>query len=154
MRNPLLRQAETEIETCLTPETRTGYLRIVVTGMRAALDNGLNGIFASLEQSPDPITDAATLAVSLAIVHRRQPEGLTPLKALVPAAMTLLLQALDFIDQSKVMPIGAPELAGANDVFCETICARFGITKAGRASMGSMVYDLTQDEASALPVLH
>ncbi len=68
-----------------------------------------------------------------------------PLKALVPAAMTLMLKALDFADRSGIAKIGQTELVRATHIFTDTIFARFGITKQGLANAGQKVQALTQD---------
>jgi hypothetical protein len=98
-----------------------------------------------LQKSQDPISDAAKGAVSLALILRRQAKGVMPLKAMVPAAMTLMLKALDFVDRSKTMPVGQPELVRATHIFTDTIFARFGISKAGLAGAAAKVHAITQD---------
>lgn len=146
--NPLLQQAEDKIESQLTPDNRQNYMKVVVAGMHAALDKGPNGILAQLRQSQDPISDAAKGAVSLVLILRKQAQGIMPLKAMVPAAMTLMLKALDFIDRSKIMPIGEPELVRATHIFTDTIFARFGISKAGLANAATKIHAITQDPQS------
>lgn len=146
--NPLLQQTEEKVEGGLTPENRQNYMKIVVAGMHAALDKGPNGLLAGLGQSKDPIADAAKGAVSLVIILRQQAHGVMPLKAAVPAAMTLMLKALDFIDRSKIAKVGQPELVRATHIFTDTIFARFGITKAGLANAATKIHAITQDPAS------
>jgi hypothetical protein len=148
LNNPLLQQTEDKIESGLTPENQANYQKIVVAGMAAALDKGPNSILAQLQKSQDPISDAAKGAVSLILILRRQAQGVMPLKAAVPAAMTLMLKALDFIDRSKIMPIGQPELVRATHIFTDTMFARFGITKAGLANAAAKVHGFTQDPQS------
>lgn len=143
--NPLLQQAEQKIETGLTPDTQGAYEKIVVAGMHAGLDKGPDGILAQLQHSQDPISDAAKGAVSLVIILRKQAQGIMPLKAAVPAAMTLMLKALDFIDRSGIAKIGQPDLVRATHIFTDTIFARFGITRQGLANAANRVHAITQD---------
>lgn len=143
--NPLLEQTEQKIESNLTPENQQNYQKIVVAGMAAALDKGPNSLLAQLSKSQDPIADAAKGAVSLVIILRKQAQGIMPLKAMVPAAMTLLLKALDFIDRSKIMPVGQPELVRATHIFTDFMFARFGITRAGLQNAANKVHAFTQD---------
>lgn len=143
--NPLLQATEQKVESNLTPETQANYQKIVVAGMAAALDKGPNSLLAQLQKSQDPIADAAKGAVSLIIVLRKQAQGIMPLKAAVPAAMTLLLKALDFIDRAKIMPIGQPELVRATHIFTDFVFARFGITKAGLQNAATKIHAITQD---------
>lgn len=143
--NPLLQQAEDKVESGLTPDNRANYMKVVVAGMHVALDKGPDSLLASLAQSKDPVADAAKGAISLVLILRKQAHGVMPLKAMVPAAMTLMLKALDFADRSKIAQIGEPELVRATHIFTDTMFARFGITKAGLANAASKVHGLTQD---------
>ena len=146
--NPLLRQAEANIEGQLTPENHQNYLKIVVAGMHAALDKGPNGILASLRQSKDPISDAAKGAVAMVIVLRKEARGVMPFQAMVPAAMTLTLKALDFVSGARIANVGQPELVRATHIFTDAIFSAFGISKAGLADAASRVHALTQDPAA------
>jgi hypothetical protein len=143
--NPLLQQTENHIESQLTPDNVQNYQKIVVAGMHAALGGGPNSILAQLDKSQDPVADAAKGAVSLIIILRHQAKGIMPLKAAVPAAMTLMLKALDFIDRSKIMPVGQPELVRATHIFTDTMFARFGISKAGLANAATQIQGIIQD---------
>jgi hypothetical protein len=143
--NSLLQQAEDKVESGLTPENRANYMKIVVAGMHVALDKGPQGLLAGLAKSQDPISDAAKGAVSLVLILRQQARGVMPLKAMVPAAMTLMLKALDFADRSKIVRVGNAELVRATHIFTDTMFARMGITKQGLANAASKVHAITQD---------
>lgn len=145
LNNPLLQQAEDKVESGLTPDNKANYDKIVLAGMHIGLDKGPSGILASLAKSKDPIADAAKGAVSLVIILRKQAKGVMPMRAAVPAAMTLMLKALDFVDRSKIAPVGQPDLVRATHIFTDTIFARFGITKQGLANAANKVHALTQD---------
>ena len=143
--NPLLQQTEDQVERGLTAENRQNYMKVVVAGLHVALDKGPDGLLAGLAQSEDPIADAAKGAVSLVIILRKQAHGVMPLKAMVPAAMTLMLKALDFADRSKIVKVGQEELVRATHIFTDTMFARLGITKAGLANAAQRVHAITQD---------
>lgn len=147
LNSPILQQAEDKVESQLDPETRANYVKITVAGMHAALDGGSNSILASLKKSQDPVSDAAKGAVSLCLILRKQAHGIMPLKAMVPAAMTLMLKALDFADRAGIVKVGQPELVRATRVFTDTVFARFGITKDGLANAAQKVHAITQDPA-------
>jgi len=143
--SPLLQQTQDQVESGLVPENRQNYTKIVVAGMHLALDKGPNGLMASLAKSRDPVADAAKGAVSLMVIMRKQAHGIMPMKAAVPAALTLMLKGLDFIDRSKIAPVGQPELVRATHIFADFLFARFGITKAGLANAAVKVHAITRD---------
>jgi len=148
LNNPILQAAEDKVESGLTPETRANYMKIVVAGMHAGLANGPNSVLASLLKSADPLTDAAKGAVSMVLILRKEAHGVMPLKAMVPAGMTLMLHALAFAEKTGMIKIGAPELVKATHVFTDTMFARFGITKQMLASTAQKVHGIMQDPAA------
>ena len=143
--NPLLQQAQDKIEGALTPENRADFMKIVVAGLHIGLDKGPGGLLASMAKSKDPVADAAKTAVSLVILMSREAKGVMPPKAMIPAAMVLMLHALDFADRSRIVAIREPELVRATHIFGDTVFARFGISKAGLANATQRVHALTQD---------
>jgi len=143
--NPLLAQAEAKIESGLTPENRANYLKIVVAGMRLAMDKGPQGILASLQHSQDPVADCAKGAISLCFIMRKQAKGVMPMKAMVPAAMTLMLKALDFVDRTKMVPIGKPELDRATQIFTNQMLRLTGITRQGLQNAANRVHQIMND---------
>ena len=96
--NNILQAAEKKLESQLTPENHQDYLKVVVAGLKVALQKGPDSAMAALRNSKDPINDCAIGAINLCLLMRKQSRGTMPVKAMVPAAMTLMLHALDFVD--------------------------------------------------------
>ena len=106
MENGLLQAAEQKIESALTPENRVDYMKIVVAGMKTALYKGPNGGLASLTKSKAPIQQCVSGAINLCMMMKQHATGTMPVKALVPAAMTLMLKGLDFLDKTGTVKVG------------------------------------------------
>ena len=147
LQNRLLEAAEQKVESQLTDANRANYMRIVVAGMKVALAKGPGGILASLIGSKNPIGDCANGAVNLALLLRHQSRGTMPLQALVPAAMTLMLQALDFADKSGIAKIGNAELVQATHIFTNAIFHAFGITAPMLQAAAARAHEITQNPA-------
>ncbi len=145
--NPILQQVETQIEANLAPDVKPDYDKIVVAGGHLALANG-GSMMTQLAKAPDPIAGAAKGAVGLVLIMRKEAKGVMPEKALVPAAMTLMLKALDFVSRSKIAPVGEPELVRATHIWTDFLFARMGITKQGIANAATKIHGLTQDPAA------
>lgn len=128
LQNHILQAAEDKIEKGLTQKNRDDYMKIVVAGMKLALDKGPNGLLAALHSSKDPVTDAAKGAVNLCLLMRKQSRGTMPMKAMVPAGMTLMLKALDFVDKTAVKKIGNAELVQASKIFTNFLLQQLHIT--------------------------
>lgn len=143
--NPLLRQAESQLEANLTPENKANYQKVVVAGLHIALQNGANGFMARLKNSRDPIGDAARGAASLVLIMRKQSRGIMPMKAAIPAGMTLLFHALDFCDRAKITKVAEPEIDRASTTFANFLFHKLGITPAMLQQAAGRVHALTQD---------
>jgi hypothetical protein len=127
--NPLLAQTEAKIEANIADQqVKIDYQKIVVAGLHIALQNGPNSFMAKLKTSRDPIGDCARSAAALVMIMRQQARGIMPIKAMVPAGITLMLHGLDFIDRAKIAQVAEPELDRATTTYTNEIFHRLGIT--------------------------
>lgn len=145
LQNSLIRQAEAQVEQRLKEGVREPYQKIVVAGMKYAMKGGPESLLAKLKDSQDPITDAVKGAIGVVGLLRRAAKGAMPVDALVPAAMTLALQALDFLEKAGVMKIGKAELDQATQLFVETIMPLLGVTPDKMQQITGKVTDIMQD---------
>lgn len=128
LNNKLLKAIETQIEANLTPENRTSYLKILVAGQKYVLHGGRDGLMASIKGREDPVRDCVRGAVNIVSLLRRLSRGTMPVQAMVPAAMTLMLQGLDFVDKAGIVAIGRDEVVRATRLFIDDICQAAGVT--------------------------
>lgn len=145
LNNKLLQAAEAKIEAGLTPENRTDYLKIVVAGQRYALHGGLQGLLASLKGRPDPIRDCARGAVNIVGYLRMMSQGTMPVRAMVPAAMALMLQALDFADKARIVAVGRDELVRATRLFINDMTKAMGLTPDKLNQMAKLTQGVMED---------
>lgn len=145
LQNNILKATEQKIESQLTPQNRQNYLKIVVAGLKVGMQNGPNGILAALKNSKDPIGDAAKGAVNLMLLLSNQAHGTMPIQAAVPAAMSLMLQALDFVDKTGTMKIGQPELVQATHIFSNFLFKQLKITPQMLSAATQKVHGIMQD---------
>lgn len=146
--NPLLRAAEQKIEAGMQPDVRADYTKVVVAGMNVALAKGPDGFMGKLVASQDPISDCARGAVSLMLIMRKEAKGVMPMKAGIPAALTLMFHGLQFLEQSKVLTIAEPEIDRATTIFTNTLFQRLGITPQMLQHATGRVHALMMDPAS------
>lgn len=140
-----LKAAEEKILAGLTPGNRANVDRVVVAGMQAAMKDGPNSIIAGLAQSKDPVRDCAMGAVNLAFMLRKQSRDTMPVEALVPGAMILMLQAMDFADRIGVLEIGPQEITRGTKIFANQIFNLSGITPQKFNALGKRVNGIAQD---------
>ena len=126
--NNVIQMAEQKIESGLLPHVREAYLKIVIAGMKVALNKGPNGGLASLAKNPDPIKAAADGAANIVVGLKHQAKGVMPMKAMVPAGLTIMLKGLAFIDKAGTVKIGNDEVAKATTIYTNHILQAMGIT--------------------------
>ena len=146
--NDILTAAENKVESQLTPENKANYERIVVAGMKAALQGGPKGILASLRNSKDPVNDAAKGAVGLCVILYKESRGTMPLKAMVPAGLTLMLNALRFAQQLGILKVTQAMVVQATHTYVNTLFQVLHITPQMMQTAAQRVHALTQDPAS------
>lgn len=147
MQNQILEAVEQKIEASLTPENRQNYMKIVVAGMKVGMANGDKSILASLQHSKNPLSDCVNGAINLCLMLKKESSGTMPGMAFVPAAMTLMIKALDFADRAGIIKVGQPELVQATHQFADVMFQRVGISKSMLQTAASKVHAITQDPA-------
>jgi len=144
--NPLLQQAEEKLEAGLDPANRANYMKVVVAGMAAAFQGGPNSIFARLKKNPDPVKGVARGAVALVLILRRETKkGVMPIKAMVPAGLTLMFHGLDLIERMGLAKIGTAELVRASHIFTNDMFGAFKITPPMLQRAAAQVHAIMQD---------
>ena len=146
LQDPLLQQVEKKIESQLLPGVRADYDKIVLAGLRAGLaENGK--IMNMIADSKDPLSDVVKGAISLVGVLRKQSRGTMPLKAMIPAAFTLMVQGLDYADRAGVLEVDAAVVDQATEMFAETIMKLLGVSQAALQNLATQVNGVMQDPA-------
>lgn len=148
MSNPMLVQVEQQIQHSLTPQNLQNYQKIVTAGLRIVMKGGKDSQLAKLVHMPDPVNACAVGAVNLVISMRRMSRGTMPGNAIVPAAMTLMLEGLDFAEKVGVIKVDDAVLTRATKIFTDMI---FRVFKIGRGTLNQAadaVHKVIQDPRS------
>lgn len=145
MQNSLLEATEQKIESQLLPATRQDYMKIVVSGMRIAAHNGPQGLLSGLKNRKDPVGDCAIGAVNLVLLMSKQSKGIMPMKAMIPAGLTLMLQGLDLVDKAGIAKIDVNEIDHATHVFLNYLFKKLGISLPMLQQGAAHVHQIMQD---------
>ncbi len=147
-KNSLLVAAEDKVESGLTPENRADYQKIVVAGMKVGMANGKDSIVAKIKDSQDPLKDCAYGAINLCLMLSKQSRHTMPVKAMVPAAMTLMLNALSIVDRLGTVKIDNAALVKATHCFTDHIMSVLKITPQMMQHLGGKLDAITKDPAN------
>lgn len=145
--NKLLQVTEQEIERKLTPQTKEAYDRIVIAGMKVALEPGPNNFAAGLMRQEDPVSAAAIGAINLVLMMSKQSKGKMPDDAMVYAAFTMMLLALDFADRTGLVKVGEQELVKAQHVFTNQWFKAVNVSPDRLQQMATKTNEIVQDPA-------
>lgn len=141
--NQLLARTAQKVEAGLIPENKDDFLKIVVSGMKVAMNPGQGGkpsMAQQLAQSQDPINDAAKGAVNLTALMARQSRGKMPERAFVPAAMVLMLHALDVVDRIGKVKIDEQAISKATKTFTDQVFRVMGVSQEQLQSMAQKAH--------------
>jgi len=131
MNNPDLQAAQAAIDKAVKPADRQAYDRIVVAGMKVMFSKQThNQIFQGLEGAQDPVALTAEGAAGLMLMLREQSRNTMPMGPMIMAGQSLLLEALDFIEQGGLAQIKVDKavIAQATQHYIETILPKIGMT--------------------------
>ena len=142
---PLLQQAEAKTEASVPAAQKATYLRILVAGMKVALNRGPAGLLGQLQKSKTPLSDCVRGSVGIVGLLRRESSGTMPVPVMVPAGFSLVLHGLDFLQKMGVMQIDANALATATHLYSETVMAALKITPQKVQQLAAMAHSTMQD---------
>lgn len=143
--NSLVKQVEAQIEQRLRAGVRESYQKIVIAGMKYAMNGGEKSILAQLKDSENVLEDVVQGAIGLVGVLRRSAKGAMPVDAMIPAAMTLMLEALDYAERAGMIEIDKATIDQATQLFVETLLPKLGLTPEKLEEMTSRVHQVMQD---------
>lgn len=141
----LLQQAEAKVEASVPASQKANYLKIVVAGMKLALNKGPNGLVGALKNSKDPMGDIVNGAIGIVGILRRESKNTMPLPVMVPAIMTLVLHGLDIAQKFGLLQIGPAELGQATQQAMETIMQKVGLTPQKVQQLAAQSHGVMQD---------
>lgn len=145
--NSLLKQAEGVIEKGIPPNQRQSYMKIVVSGMKIALAGGGKSVIAEIKSAKEPVDTIVKGVIGLLSYMRMQAKGVMPIDAMIPAGMTLVLQALDFAERIGVMKVDKQTLANATQMYAIAIMAKLDITPQKLRGVVQKVHGIVTDPA-------
>jgi hypothetical protein len=127
LKNPLLKQAQTKIESGV--QDRDAYNRIVQAGTKVIYDKAtFTELSKAIRQAQDPVTEIAEGMIGILGILYKQSRKTMPIPAMVTAGMSLLLDALDFAEQAGLVKIDKAQLNKATTHYLNSLLPKFGLT--------------------------
>jgi len=145
--NTVLKATVAKIEQNLQPKLRPAYDKIVVAGLKVAMQDGENGMLSKLVKNKNPAEAAGAGAASLVLILSKNSRDTMPQNVMITAGATLMLHALEFLEDSKTITVGKEEIAIATKAYTNMIFKNLGITPQMLAKANGQVENATKDPA-------
>lgn len=142
--DPLLKRVEAEVQRRLVPRVREAYKHAVNAGMEVAAHNGPQGLRA-LTDSDDPVKACAMAGANFMLMLFKQTNMAMPQEVVPPAALTLMLQAMDLLDKAGIREASVEDINKGTRIQVERIMAASGITMPVLDKMAGEVRSILND---------
>lgn len=144
LKNQLLQQAQETVEK--TVKDRAAYDKIVAAGTKVIYDKAtFTELIKGLEDSNDPALEVAEGIVGVLGVLYKQSRKTMPLTPMISAGMTLLIDALDFLEQAGMATIDKETLGKATTMYMNSLLSKMGLTPEKMQGMLSQVRSTMDD---------
>lgn len=144
LKNELLQQAQTTVEK--TVKDRAAYDKIVAAGTKVIYDKEtFSELIKGIETSNDPVLEVADGIVGVLGVLYKQSRKTMPLTPMISAGMTLLIDAMDFLEQAGMATIDKETLGKATTMYMNSLLSKMGLTPEKMQGMLSQVRSTMDD---------
>lgn len=127
LKNPLLQKTQDEIDKTVTD--RASFDKIVRAATKTIYDKDVfDRISQGIAQSQDPVSDVAKGIVGIIGALASRAQGTMPHDVAVQAGMSLMLDALDFLEQAGLVQVDNAMLEKALNDFIEAMLPNTGLT--------------------------
>ncbi len=127
LKNQLLQQAQEKIESGV--KDRASYDKIVAAGTKVIYDKEtFSELMKGIDQSKDPVFEVADGIVGILGILYKQSRNTMPLVPMISAGMTLMVDALDFMEQAGMATIDKETLAKATTMYMNSLLPKLGLT--------------------------
>jgi hypothetical protein len=129
MQNQLIIKAEAGVDQKVPPKDKNAYDRIVLAGMKVLFSKNTHSqIMQGVKEAQDKVTTAADGIVGLMGMLHKESRGTMPVGPMILAGMSLLMQALDFMEQAGMVQVDNAVLDTATQHYIETLLPKIGMT--------------------------
>ena len=130
MQNPMIVKAEAAIDSKVSKADKSAYDKIVMAGMKVMFSKDTHGqLLEGLQESEDKMTSAVEGVIGLLGILYKQSKNTMPIGPMMLAGQSLLMEALDFMEQGGMIEVTTDLLDDATEKYIETLLPKLGVTK-------------------------
>lgn len=129
MQNPMIVKAEAAIDSKVPPKDKEAYDKIVLAGMKVLFSKETHAqLFNGLKESQDMMKSAVDGIIGILGVLFKESRNTMPVGPMILAGQSLLMEALDFMEQGGMIEMTPEALAQATQSYIETLLPMLGMT--------------------------
>lgn len=148
--NQLIQQAKAKIEQAVKPDQQDAYQRIVTAGKKVMFSKEMNAqLLAGLNDAQDRIKTTVDGVIGIVGLLFKQSRNTMPPAPMVLAGQTLLLEALDFLEQAQMVQVTPETLGTATQIYLNTMMPKIGLTPERMQGVLSQTQGVMQDPQKA-----
>ena len=127
--NPALQKTEQAAEAKVEPKYRNAFERIVAAGMKVMYSEQSNSLLTDQLSKPgEPATNVGDGVGKLMGILWSEGKGTLPMQAMMPAAVVLVCEALDFMEKAGKVQVTPDMIADATKECMSVVLQGFGVT--------------------------
>jgi hypothetical protein len=129
MQNPLIIKAEAAIDAKVSPSDKEAYDRIVLAGKKVMFSKETHGqLVQGFNEADDKLTTLVEGVIALIGILFQQSKGTMPPGPMILAGQSLLMEALDFMEEAQMIEVDEQMLGEATQKYIETLLPKIGLT--------------------------
>lgn len=129
MQNPMIVKAEAAIDAKVSKTDKSAYDKIVLAGMKVMFSKETHGpLMQGLQESEDKLKTAIEGVIGLLGILYKESRNTMPVGPMILAGQSLMMEALDFMEQGGMVEVTPDMLAQATQSYIETLLPKLGVT--------------------------
>lgn len=115
----------------MPPELQEAYERVVIAGMKVMFSKETHRIMLKELQKQGPVGDRLGKGIAgLMLLLFKESNNTMPPQVIIPAGMELMMQAVDFMRETKTTEVTNQDIGQGVQVMIATIAEKFGVDPA------------------------
>ena len=129
MQNEMIIKAEAAVDAKVPPADKAAYDKIVLAGMKVMFSKETHGqLVQGLQESQDKLKTAVEGIIGILGILYQESRNTMPPGPMILAGQSLMMEALDFMEQGGMLEVTPDVLGEATQMYIETLLPKLGMT--------------------------
>lgn len=112
----------------MPPELQEAYERVVIAGMKVMFSKETHRVMLKELQKKGPVGDRLGKGIAgLMLLLFKESNNTMPPQVIIPAGMELMMQAVDFMRETKTAEVTNQDIGQGVQIMISTVASKFGV---------------------------